>query len=159
MRASPAFQVSLRRFGVWHSAVSAVALLAAATTIAWAWLHARMGGAGWLAGAGLASLVILGFGLSLGLVRAARLRWDGEQWLAGAADTPEDELRPGQLDVSIDLGFWMLLRFTAAEPGRHRRVIWLPAQRRGLESEWHGLRCAVYAPRPAASAAAAARGL
>jgi hypothetical protein len=43
----------------------------------------------------------------------------------------------------------MLLRFTPDAPAR---MTWLPVQRRGLEAQWHALRCAVYSPRPAARA-------
>jgi hypothetical protein len=54
---------------------------------------------------------------------------------------------PGNVAVVIDLGPWMLLRFTADAPPR---TTWLPVQRRGLEAQWHALRCAVYSPRPVA---------
>ena len=43
----------------------------------------------------------------------------------------------------------MLLQFRAHDRSHSPRMIWLPVQRRGLEPQWHGLRCAVYSPRPA----------
>jgi hypothetical protein len=56
----------------------------------------------------------------------------------------------GELQVAIDLGAWMLLHFVPDVGHRACSVSWLPVQRRGLESQWHALRCAVYSPRPAA---------
>jgi hypothetical protein len=52
--------------------------------------------------------------------------------------------------VAIDLGGWMLLRFVPGAGGGRAR--WIALQRHGLEPQWHALRCAVYAPRPAALA-------
>ena len=61
--------------------------------------------------------------------------------------TDSGALRPGTLEVAIDLGSFLLLRLRGG-----RGAVWLPVQRRGLEREWHALRCAVYSP-PAAVAA------
>jgi hypothetical protein len=52
----------------------------------------------------------------------------------------------------IDLGSWLLVVFESSTSAVER--VWLPLQRRGLEGEWHALRCALYAI-PAASDAAA----
>ena len=139
MRASPPCQVSLRRFGVWRAAVVALALAGAAVV------------AGWLVGrespasielmmlVAMAALLMFALATSLWRVPAQSLRWDGQVWLLDVA--------PGQLKVAIDLGPWMLLYFVPETEGRMR---WLPVQRRGLEAQWHALRCAVYSPRPLA---------
>jgi hypothetical protein len=55
--------------------------------------------------------------------------------------------------VAVDLGAWMLLRFERDATPRLRRIVWLPLQRRGLETPWHALRCAVYSARPVAGRA------
>jgi hypothetical protein len=75
--------------------------------------------------------------------RPIDLRWDGQAWYLG--DATSDAV-PGELGVMLDLGAWMLLRFKPLPSGK---VVWLPVQRRGLEAEWHALRCAVYASRSA----------
>jgi hypothetical protein len=144
MRAAPAFQVSLRRFGVWRGAVLSLAGLAMATMAAWLFTQERpVAIAAWAAT--ITSIAAIG-GLAVWAARIAPvdLRWDGQTWFAsGHADEPV----PGELHVAIDLGRWMLLRFSPAAPAG-ATVIWLPVQRRGIESQWHALRCSVYSPRP-----------
>ena len=61
--------------------------------------------------------------------------------------------RTGTLEVAMDLGGLLLLRLV----GQRRTRVWLPVQRRGLESQWHGLRCAVYSPPPLAAGLPPAR--
>jgi hypothetical protein len=87
------------------------------------------------------SMAMLACAFSLWRVPVQSLRWDGGAWQLDGM--------PGDLKAAIDLGPWMLLMFTPALPGR---TSWLPVQRRGLETQWHALRCAVYSPRPAAEA-------
>jgi hypothetical protein len=137
MRASPACQVSLQRFGVWRGGVLGLSVLGAASVAAW------VVGREWplptwvVAVAAMTGVLMLLLAGSLWWTRSARLHWDGQTWQLDAV--------PGELAVVIDLGPWMLLRFTPAEPAR---ATWLPVQRLGLESQWHALRCAVYSPRP-----------
>ena len=76
--------------------------------------------------------------VSLWRVPVQSLRWDGKVWHLDTA--------AGELKVAVDLGPWMLLLFTPQAPGR---ASWLPVQRRGLEAQWHALRCAIYSPRAA----------
>ena len=52
----------------------------------------------------------------------------------------------------IDLGSWLMVAFEKS--GSVTGHVWLPLQRRGLERDWHALRCALYAI-PAAGDAAA----
>jgi hypothetical protein len=88
-----------------------------------------------------AALLMLACAVSLWRVPAQSLRWDGGVWQLDGV--------PGELKAAIDLGPWMLLNFTPEMSGG---TSWLPIQRRGLETQWHALRCAVYSPRPVAEA-------
>jgi len=148
MRASPSFQVALRRFGIWRGVVLALAVLGCAAMFAW-----LLGRDPWVpleaASVALAALATAGLAVSLSRVEAADLRWDGRCWHLSRPAAPHGEPVPGELRVAMDLGPWMLLRFMASAPASRARVVWLPAQRRGLESQWHALRCAVHAPQPA----------
>lgn len=146
MRAAPPFQVTLHRFGVWRGAVMTLAGSGLATIAAWLALQQRPIGLATISAAILAALAIVALGRSLLRTPAAHLRWDGLGWHLGPSS---GEPVSGDLHAAIDLGPWMLLRFTAAAPAASRRAVWLPAQRRGLEAQWHALRCTVHSPRPA----------
>jgi hypothetical protein len=136
MRASPACQVSLQRFGAWRMAVCSLALAGVAAMTGWLLGRAPTVSVGWMMLAAAVAMTMLALAMSLWRVPAQSLCWDGQAWQLDAI--------PGGLSVAIDLGPWMLLRFTPEAGGRAR---WLPVQRRGLEAQWHALRCAVYAPR------------
>jgi hypothetical protein len=154
MRASPAFQVVFDRFGVWHGVVFAVAL--AGVIVVLAWLASAPASAAIRWAAAFASLVLLALGACAARVAPVSLRWDGQLWHLGPPESAGHESSSGSLRVAIDLGPWMLLRFEPTESTWRKRATWLPAQRRGLESRWHTLRCAVYSPRPQPGADAAA---
>ena len=149
MRAAPALQVSLQRFGVWRGAVWGLAALAFITLAAWVITHERphepLIEVGVWVSAALAAAAIAALAASTARMPPLDLRWDGRAWHLGPV---RGDRVPGDLSVAIDLGAWMLLRFTASVPARPR-VVWLPLQRWGIESQWHALRCAVYSPRPA----------
>ena len=144
-------EVSVARFRVWRAAVGVVAGVALACLLAWS--VAMLGSVSpermpWVAGVAVllagATLVIAG---SLMRVRAGELSCRDGQWhFAPARGAP----RVGALVVALDLGSFLLLRL---DEQRHRPT-WLPVQRRGLEREWHALRCAVYSPPPAAAESA-----
>jgi hypothetical protein len=72
-----------------------------------------------------------------------RLRWDGQQWYLGPAAGAIDEDAVGHPRPMIDLGPWLMVAFESSRPPAGRS--WLPLQRRGLEHDWHALRCALYA--------------
>jgi len=131
MRASAACQVSLRSFGVWRAGIAGLTAIAVLAT--GAWLIESPISPALMMSAGVASLACIALGASLWRVPSASLRWDGRAWFLDAT--------PGALTVAIDLGPWMLLRFTT-----RAGVRWLPVQRLGLEAQWHALRCAVYSP-------------
>jgi hypothetical protein len=150
MRASPAFQVTVRRFGVWRVALAFV-IAAAAAAIA-AWVVSADQASAWPARVAVivAAGVLLVTAASLMRCSPLSLRWDTHTWHLGPASTMGEEPWSGQLAVALDLGPWLLLRFRhEPAPGQRRRITWVPVQRLGLEPHWHALRCAVYCARPA----------
>ncbi len=163
MRASPTFQCVLNRFGVWRAAVAAVA--SAGVVVLLAWLATRseptpaIGLAAWVS----AMFAVPALAVSLMRVPSVAMRWDGQQWWLArqarssrTAATAQIDAVAGEVDVALDFGGWMLLRFRPVAVARHTRLPqWLPVQRRGLEAHWHALRCAVYSPRPAPAGDAA----
>jgi xanthosine utilization system XapX-like protein len=156
MRGSPSCVIAVRRFTVWRAAIAAVTLPALASLIAWLVLapaaHVAVVGIA----ATLFGLTVIAWAASLLRTSPVELRWDGSTWsrrsLAGLPAAPAS----GELDVAIDLGSFLLLRFAPHSAGRWRPMHWIPVERRGLEREWHSFRCAVYSPRPAAGTASAA---
>ena len=156
MRAAPAFQISLQRFGVWRAAVWVLALLAAAAIGAWLSASSRPVGGAALGAAAAAGLGLVALAASLVRLPHVLLRWDGQRWHLGMLGATPDDSVSGDLRVAVDLGPWMLLRFRPAPFERHPPLIWLPVQRRGVEAQWHALRCAVYSPRPSLEAGPAA---
>jgi hypothetical protein len=143
MRESGNFEVRLRRFEVWRWAVAAVALAAGATLLTWAWLTlaSRAGDDVVLAALATTVLAIVTIAAAVSLARANAgvLACRDGQWSFLPDAGPN---RSGPLTVAIDWGSFLLLRI---DSGR-RAQLWLPVQRRGLEREWHALRCAVYSP-------------
>ncbi|HWH80704.1 MAG TPA: hypothetical protein VNU71_00545 [Burkholderiaceae bacterium] len=147
MRAAPPIQVSLQRFGVWQGAVLALALAGGVAIGAWLAgrerpIDARSWAIAAVAWTGIAALTWPSLRLA-----PRELRWDGRVWHLGPIG---GEPVVGALRVAIDAGAWMLVRFEA--PGQ--RAAWLPVQRRGLEPQWHALRCAVHSPQPSDTDAA-----
>jgi hypothetical protein len=89
-------------------------------------------------------LTTIGLGFSLVRIEAGALMCADGAW-SYASDA--GLRRCGTLEVAMDLGSFLLLRLV----DERRRSAWLPVQRRGLEAQWHALRCAVYAPAPRAA--------
>jgi hypothetical protein len=75
---------------------------------------------------------------------ASALRWDGRSWWFSSGN---ERALAGDVGVAIDLGAWMLLRFVPQVRRGRWRTRWVSLQRRGLEGEWHALRCIVHAAR------------
>jgi hypothetical protein len=140
--------VSLRCDGsrAWRAVQALLAATACASLVAWLALHAGAGASGALAAAALCA-AIAGAAIWRRLrPQPVELQWDGQRWaLDGAV---------GRVDVMMDLGPWLLLRFRAAA-GRDR---WLSVPRAGRAR--HGLRAALYsrAADPLAGARPAAPG-
>ena len=144
MRGAPPVEVRVRRQGSWQAFV--VVLVALTAGSIGVWLAASEGGAALKAALTLAT-VAAGLGaLSTAAPLDVSLRWTGSAWVLSRHSTPAPSERVGSLTVAIDLGNWMLLRFIGEPP--QARTTWIPVQRRGLDGDWHALRCAVHAPRP-----------
>jgi hypothetical protein len=75
-----------------------------------------------------------------------QLAWDGSAW---QLRVPGSEACCGQAVLMLDLGPWMLLRFSPAGMGR-RGAVRLPLSRRDAAAAWPALRVALHAPQPAA---------
>jgi hypothetical protein len=145
MRESVFFELRLRRFGVWRVAVWLLAGAAIAAVAAWAVAHfdsqPESGRAVVMAVAAGLSLATIGLALSLARVEVGLLTCSNGLW----AFVPDTGVRrSGTLEVAMDLGAFLLLRLVE----RRRTIAWLPVQRRGLETQWHALRCAVYSAAP-----------
>jgi hypothetical protein len=80
-------------------------------------------------------------------VSPVRLLWDGLGWSVAPVSGP-GPAAAGTLEVAVDLGAFLLLRFVPAGRSSPAAVRWIPVGRAGLEPEWHAFRCAVYSPRP-----------
>lgn len=150
MRENPPFEVRLQRFDVWRAAVALAALFAVAAVSAWAWstASARAGESiAWVfAVAAALALATVAAALSLVRVTGGVLACRDGGWSFAPQSGPGIA---GTLTVALDWGAFFLLRI---DGGRDR--VWLPVQRRGLERDWHSLRCALYSsPRPAAASA------
>jgi hypothetical protein len=156
MHAPPHFQMTLRHQGMWRAG-SAFCLLATVGVLGGWSLSAASVHPVWVILAwgllGVAAWALLSHAWGTGPVS---LRWDGQRWFVGPASTVGLEPAGGRLDVMLDLGPWMLLRFSADEDFRRHGPVrqWLPAQRFGHEADWHLLRATVYCARPASPAAA-----
>ena len=153
MRASPAFQVSLRHFGVWRLSVLVWVLVASSSALAWCASGSERKAAGvWLLA--LAVTVLMAWA-AIAATRspAMSLRWDTQTWRLGPVASLGEEPWSGQLAVLIDVGPWMLLRFSRDDGSRWSSLSsaqhWLAVQRGGLPCSWHSFRCAVLSSRPA----------
>ena len=149
MRESVFFELRLRRSGAWRAAVWLVAGAAIATVLAWALTTFDSGQSG------LALVLSVAVALSLATIALARslvrlegglLRCNDGVWTFVSDSGAQGS---GTLEVTMDLGAFLLLRLV----DRQRTIAWLPVQRRGVETQWHALRCAAYSPAPLAAGA------
>jgi hypothetical protein len=63
---------------------------------------------------------------------------------------PGAEDRTGRAVLMLDLGAWMLVRFSEQDAAwSWRGVVWLPLSRRAAGGAWPALRVALHAPQPA----------
>ncbi|MBC7956879.1 MAG: hypothetical protein H7Y33_13545 [Cytophagales bacterium] len=144
MHASPAFQMTARHYGIWRLAVAFLVVAAAGAVGAWA-LRAAEVFPGWVwSTAVVLAMIVVATVVQAWRLRPMTLRWDTQRWYLHA----RSESRAGRMTVCLDLGAWMLLRFTPDGAGVLHAGTWLPLQRRGHEAYWHALRCTVYCARP-----------
>ena len=150
MRESVFSELRLRRFGVWQAAVWLGAGAAIAAVAAWAVAmfdsQPESGRALVMAVVAGLSLATIGLAFSLARVEVGLLTCRDGVWTF-VPDT--GARRSGTLEVAMDLGAFLLLRLVE----RRRTIAWLPVQRRGVETQWHAPRCAVYSPPPLAAGA------
>jgi hypothetical protein len=155
MRGSPPCLIAVRRFGIWRGLVSVVAVASTASLVGWLILTPAAQGIAVRVATGFAILASLALAWSLVRVPVAALRWDGSCWTfrdLASAGAP----LAGELEVAVDFGSFVLLRFRCRDVVGRPSTRWIPVERRGLEREWHSFRCAVYSPRPVADVASAA---
>ena len=149
MAGAPPLEIRIDRHGAWQAVVGLLVALSCAAMLAW-WIAQPAPAPRWVDAVAVAAC-LGALACGAGLVRArpgCTLRWDRQRWWFAR---PAKDARSGDLGVAIDLGAWMLLRFVPHDGRAWRDAIWIPVQRRGLEAGWHGLRCAVHAPRSSAS--------
>ena len=153
MHGSPSCTITVARFRAWRAGVAVVALAGLATLGAWLLASPLGERPGPQAGVALAAIATVALAASLWRQRPVRLRWDGVAWaMAPAADLGAE--RTCRLEVALDLGSFLLLRFLPAAGAGRVGARWIPVGRAGLEREWHAFRCAVHSPVAAGRAAA-----
>ena len=85
MRASPPFQVSVTRFGVWRAGVLVLLASAAAVLIAWLATRDEFTAPVWQWSVGVGGVLLLLAGASLLRVPPLSVRWDTQRWHLGPA--------------------------------------------------------------------------
>ena len=119
------------------------------------WAASAAPGFGLLAWAGVALACLAVLALAKTLLRPVRgsLRWSGSDWLfvvAADAAAPAAEPESGRLEVDLDFGRFMLLRWRRhALGGGSAAARWMAVDARSVSGDWHAFRCAAYAPRAA----------
>lgn len=152
MRTAPAVHLSLEADTSWRVGLCLLSAAAVASPLMWLalWLQAPP-----LAALGAAvpgALLVAGLLWRRSGVAARALAWDGAQWwlLARGESAP----RAGRVQLMIDLGAWLLLRFRAVQSARgDARGHWLALSQAHHRPHWHALRCALYAHGAAKAAA------
>lgn len=138
MRQAPPVGVTCSGGGGWRVVGALLAALAAGVITAWLLQHLGASGAAVLAAACAAVVLAGALAWRWERPRPVDLLWNGRVWRVDGAE--------GEVDVMLDLGGWMLLRFRPAA-GAAR---WLPLARAEAGAAWHPLRSAVFAvPVPA----------
>ena len=133
MRRAP--PVSLRCSGgvAWRGTQTLLYTVAMAALAAW-WLQRQ----GWpVAWAALPASKVAVLAWVFTRPQAVRLTWDGQAWQADGV--------AGRIDVALDLGRFLLLRWRPTAGGRGR---WLPLTATEAGAAWHGLRVAAYSRVP-----------
>jgi hypothetical protein len=135
-RHAPAVRLAVREDRPWRLARRACGGVVVTGTVAWALAQGAATAWSGPAVALLALLLAVSVARRSGAAGHGELRWDGATW--------HFDDRPCDLHVALDLGAWLLL---SATPAGGRRQ-WLALSRSDHPAAWHGLRCALYCPRP-----------
>jgi hypothetical protein len=141
MQAAPPVAVVCDGGAAWRAVQVLLQALAAASLAAWVAGHAGAFGPLQAVVAAAAAVLAGGRAWRAAAPQPRLLNWDGEHWRLGPAGDP------GQVDVMIDLGRWLLLRHAVVAASRTAH--WLPVSAAAAGPAWHGLRIALHA-RPAA---------
>jgi hypothetical protein len=137
VHAAPPVRVRVSRGVLWPAFVGAAAAAAGGNIVAWG-LYAADLGAGWPTA--LLAAAVAGGAAASWAQRASgegELSWDGAQW--------HWQGLPGQVQATIDLGDWMLLR-VMHDAGPLR---WIALGHAATDGPWAALRAALYSRRPA----------
>jgi len=147
MRSAPAFELHVVPGRGERLVLTLLGSACAAVSAAWAWSHIDALAAPAGHGASAALAVLAGAATAGGLLgwrwaprNPARLAWQQGRWSLAA---PTGEPVAGQVQVRIDLGSWLLLRFV---PTGGAPVSWLAIGRRRAGPSWHALRATLFAP-------------
>ena len=152
MHAAPPVRIRVVTDRLAHGFALTCACMAAASVTAWAlsWTGANAEVIRLAVALAAATAAALGWLVLRRRADAAGLlTWDGACWQwAPAAGAP----RQGTVQVMIDLGPWLLLRFS---PGIAPVTgVWLAISRHVTAGQWSAWRATLYAPRPADAALA-----
>ena len=146
MHAAPPLQVEVIRPVALRAAVWLLVVMVCVAMMSWSLAHSAPVPT-WVSATSVGGTL---FALRLGRQHPCHgsltLRWDGQYWHVGQVEAVEPV--SGEVVVAIDLGSLILLRFTPNTVSRWRYATWIAVTRRGLETHWHALRCALYSPRP-----------
>jgi hypothetical protein len=145
---APAAQARIEGRGGWAAFQAALAAAGAACVALWA--ASRFALSPWIATGVVIAAAVFTAAWTIRRERppAGWLRWDGATWtveIDGAAP------RPGTPLPTIDLGRWMLVRFTpvAVDGQASPRALWLPIGRSiggsTAARDWNALRAALFA--------------
>ena len=151
MHAAPPVRMSLSADPVVDGFIVVCATAAAASLAAWLSLQLQLAAGVIVVVVSVAALSTLG--LTTWTARSAMRRdkvlaWDGAAWHLTCERLPAGgslQSASGDLQVMMDLGGWVLLRFTPTTHGSPHS--WMAASRRQAGVAWPKWRAAVLAPR------------
>jgi len=151
MRVAPPVRALSSSAGPWLSIQLGLYALSTAVVAWWAGAQFR-GPSAWLAfGSVVLGLVVAWVVRRVLAKPAVQLGWDGGSWRLQAPGTEE---KVGRAVLMLDLGAWMLVRFSERDAGwPWLGAVWLPMSRGSAADAWPALRVALHAPQPAQPAA------
>jgi hypothetical protein len=145
MHAAPPVRMSLAPERAWLAARCLIAGAAAANAVAWLSTRAQASQAVVAAAAlGAAALAawFAAWAMRPGNGLPDVLAWDGAVWQWSGSGSPPVQ---GEVRVMIDLGAWLLLRFSPSAPPQ--RAVWRAVSRRHAGPSWRPWRAALHARR------------
>jgi hypothetical protein len=144
MRAAPALDANLDDARLERALIVTLHLLAGLAWLAWGVLHASPGAPWWGQWPMLVALALAFACLGWLLARRAlpeppgSLCWTGQRWCLRWRG--EQALR--RVQVTLDLGAWLLLRL---QPATSAAPLWRIARAHSAGAAWHALRVALHA--------------